>query len=127
MAQPFSVGLGTNVPRSRGAPAAGTPPQGKSGFRATFDAEMARQARVEISGHAQARVAQRGLTLDGAALERVGRALDRAQAKGGRSSLIVIDNVALVTNVPERRVVTVLETGEAKERVFTNIDSVVFA
>ena len=133
MSQPFSVGPGTDVAPGRGAPAAGraaasgTRPQARGGFQATFDAEVARQARVELSGHAQSRVAQRGLTLDSAAIQRLGRALDRAQAKGGRSSLIVIDDVALVANVPERRVVTALQTGEAKEWVFTNIDSVVFA
>ena len=131
MPQPLNAGLGANAatqPASLGKPAAPAQTSAASGaFRAVFDAEVARQSRVELSHHAQARVAQRGLALDAAALERIGRALDKAQEKGGHSSLIVIDDVALVTNVPARRVVTALETREARERVFTNIDSVVFA
>lgn len=118
--QGVSPGSPAAAPRRAGtaAPAA---------FQQALAAALERRQPVQLSGHANVRVAQRSLALDGPAMERLSRAVDRAHEKGVRSSLVLLDGIAAVVNVPERRVVTAMEAGEAEQRVFTNIDGVVFA
>ena len=60
-------------------------------------------------------------------MRRLETAVDRAQAKGSRDSLILLDDLALVVSVTNRTVVTAVNEASQRERVFTNIDSVVIA
>jgi flagellar operon protein len=120
---PRRIELGRIQPPAQPKPA---PQRGGPGsFAEILNREVA--GRVQLSNHARDRLAQRNINLDAESMQRVGNAIDKVQAKGGRSSLILLDGLALVTNVPDRRVVTAIETSQAKEQVFTNIDSVVFA
>ncbi len=108
----------------RGAQAARTP--GVS-FGSLLDAAITRQREVRMSRHAETRLSQRGITLDETQCERLSQAVDRAEDKGIRNSLVVIDDVALVVNVPNRTVVTAVTKGELRDNAFTNIDGAVFA
>jgi len=81
---------------------------------------------VKISKHAAMRLETRNITLDAQRLEKLKSAVDRAQAKGVRDSLVVMDDVALVVNIPNRTVITAMNRDELKENVFTNIDGAVF-
>lgn len=84
-------------------------------------------ARLSLSNHALKRIDRRGLPLDAARLQRLDAAVDRAASRGARNTVVVLDNLAVVVDVPGRTVVTALETTRGKENVFTNIDSVVIA
>ncbi len=95
-------------------------------FRDLFSKEL-EKGRVTLSNHARERLARRNLDLDGAAIRRVESALDRLGEKGSRSALIMLDDLALVANVPGRKVVTAIDIRQSKEQVFTNIDSAVIA
>ena len=92
----------------------------------TFDSVLA-DANVQISGHAQARMARRGLAVgpDGAA--KLASAIDRAAAKGSRRSLVFLDELALLVSVPERVVVTAMSADAMRDGVVTQIDSAVVA
>lgn len=81
---------------------------------------------MKISKHAAMRLETRNITLDAQRLEKLKSAVDRAQAKGVRDSLVVMDDVALVVNIPNRTVITAMNRDELKENVFTNIDGAVF-
>ena len=88
--------------------------------------------RVQFSSHAQKRADKRDLNLDAPTMTRLNNAIDRAAAKGSRSSLVMLDGLAVVVDVRDRTVVTAMNTTGAagqpgKEKVFTNIDSVVVA
>jgi flagellar operon protein len=65
--------------------------------------------------------------MDEQRLERLEAAVERAEAKGSRDSLILLDELALVVSVRNRTVVTAMDEANRKEHVFTNIDSVVIA
>lgn len=52
-------------------------------------------------------------------------AIDRAQSKGAKDSLVLVRGAALVVSVKNRTVVTVLDRDEIRGNVFTNIDSAV--
>ena len=80
---------------------------------------------LKVSGHAQSRLASRGIEMDEAAWDRVKGGVDRAAAKGARESLVLMDDVALVVSVKNRTVITAVDKGSLKDNVFTNIDSAV--
>ncbi len=52
-------------------------------------------------------------------------AVAKAEARGVRDSLVLMDNLAFVVNVPNRTVITAAGSGDLKENVFTNIDGAV--
>lgn len=47
--------------------------------------------------------------------------------RGAQHSVVMLDRLALVVNVPSATVVTAVEPRSGKESVFTSIDSVVIA
>ena len=49
----------------------------------------------------------------------------KAAAKGARSSLLVMKDVALIVSVTNRTVITAVDGSSLKDNVFTNIDSAV--
>ena len=85
------------------------------------------KAGVQLSSHAQKRVDRRDLDLDPARIQRLDSAISRAAEKGSRNSVVMLDDLAVVVDVRQRTVVTALTAQRGKERVFTNIDSVVIA
>ncbi|NUQ00226.1 MAG: flagellar biosynthesis protein [Armatimonadetes bacterium] len=84
-------------------------------------------AGVEFSKHALERLEQRGIRLDDALLSRLTDGIERAASKGSKTTLVMVDQTAFVVGVGNRTVVTVADQESLKERVFTNIDSMVIA
>lgn len=76
---------------------------------------------VRFSAHADMRLKERGLDLTGADMARIKGAMDTLASKGGRDSLLLMGDTALIVNIPNRTVVTAMDAGS----VFTNIDSAV--
>ena len=50
-----------------------------------------------------------------------------AEKKGIKESLVVVDSLAFIVNVPSRTVVTAMDQNESENNVFTNIDGAVIA
>ena len=82
---------------------------------------------VKWSAHAAARLVQRGISLTDTQLARLETAVDKAASKGSRDALVMMDDTAMVVSVKNRTVITALAKDQARENVFTNIDSAVFA
>jgi flagellar operon protein len=82
---------------------------------------------VRFSSHAQKRLLSREIDLNDENVNRLSDAIDKAEKRGGKSSLVVVDDLAFIVNVPKRTVVTALNASQRGEGVFTQIDSVVFA
>jgi flagellar operon protein len=82
---------------------------------------------VKFSNHAQKRLDLRSIELDKGSMDRLSTAVDKAQAHGAKESLILMDDLAFIVNVPDRTVVTTVDMNRRKEGVFTQIDTVVFA
>lgn len=111
------------------APPPGTPPAGKGagdGFAEAL-ARADKRQEVVFSAHATDRLARRGIRFSDADKQRLSEAVTSVQEKGGRNSLVLMGNTALIVNVPSRTVVTALGAGTANERVITNIDSAVIS
>lgn len=80
---------------------------------------------IKVSAHAQQRLRNAEVTPQPTAADRLKSGIERAEQKGGKESLILVDDLAFVVSVANRTVITAVEGSRAKENVFTNIDSVV--
>ena len=80
---------------------------------------------VRFSKHASARLNTRNIELTDAQWERLNAGTKKAQAKGIKDSLVLVDSLAFIVNVPSSTVVTAMEQSEAQENIFTNIDGAV--
>jgi len=82
---------------------------------------------VKFSKHAASRLRTRDISLSDEQMGRLSEGAKRAEAKGIKESLVLVDEMAFIVNVPSGTVVTALEKEEANEKIFTNIDGAVIA
>ena len=80
---------------------------------------------IRFSKHASNRLADRNLTLSDNQLSRLTEGLRRAGEKGIKESLVMVDQLAFIVNVPSNTVITAMDQTQARENVFTNIDGAV--
>ncbi len=81
--------------------------------------------KIKFSNHAKERLDTRGIELDSNIIDKLNHAVDKAAQKGSKDSLILIDDLAFVVNVPNKVVVTAVDDKSFKEHIFTNIDSAI--
>lgn len=82
-------------------------------------------SELRFSKHASSRLATRAITLDESQVERLEAGVDRANGKGIKDSLMIMDQLAFIVNVPSRTVITAMDQTETDENIFTNIDGAV--
>lgn len=82
-------------------------------------------SEIRFSKHASNRLADRNLTLSENQLNRLSEGLKKAGEKGIRESLVMVDQLAFIVNVPSNTVITAMDQVQARENVFTNIDGAV--
>jgi len=88
-------------------------------------ADMLRNNLVRLSHHAEERLQQRGIDLSEEQLEKIRSAIDKAERKGAKESLMLMNDLALIVNVKNKTVVTAMDTNAIDDHVFTQIDSAV--
>lgn len=114
------------------------PARGVDGFKertpaggakeSTFDAVLQEELRgLTFSRHAQERLEARKIMLNDTDLATLQSAVDRAEEKGAKDSLVLLRDMAFIVSVRNRTVVTAMGNEHLKENVFTNIDSAVIA
>jgi len=95
-----------------------------AGFGAILEGKL---SEVRFSKHAEARLSERKMGLSEEMRERLNGALQKAERKGIRESLVIMDDMAFVLSVRSRTVITAVVSGDLGESVFTNIDGAVIA
>lgn len=80
---------------------------------------------VKFSNHAIERMRTRGISYSPEDITKLTDAISRADAKGSKNSLVLMNDSALIVSVKNNTVVTVMDKNALKENVFTNIDSTV--
>jgi len=98
---------------------------GETSFKQMFSEEMAHDRNVTFSRHAQERLYSRGLELSEKNLDDLAGAIDRAQTKGSKETLVLTDDAAFVVAPQNRTVVTVFDRENLRDGVVTSIDSAV--
>ncbi len=98
---------------------------GEASFKDMFSRELAANRDLVFSKHAQQRLYSRGLELSDTKLQEIADAVDRAETKGSRETLVLSDDIALVVSVPNRTVVTAFDRDNLRDGIVTSIDSAV--
>jgi len=99
--------------------------QPSKSFRDILGTQIGSQTSVPVqfSKHASIRLIDRNISLTGEQINRVADGIGKANEKGIRDSLVLVDDVALVVNVKSRTVITAIS--QAQENIFSNIDGAV--
>lgn len=82
-------------------------------------------SRLRISAHARERMESRQIKLAESDLQEISAAVEKAGSKGARSSLLLYGDIALVASVVNRTIITAIDDVEAREHIFTGIDSAI--
>jgi flagellar operon protein len=80
---------------------------------------------VKFSQHAQDRLKARNINLSTNDLAKLEGAVNSVAQKGGKESLVMMGDAALVVSIKNRTVVTAMDRAQMQGNVFTNIDSAV--
>ncbi len=91
-------------------------------FKEILD-NKAEESNVSFSKHASMRLNSRNLQLSNSQIKRVEDGIKRAEEKGIKDSLVLVDNIALLVNIKNKTVVTAIDNNS--EKVYTNIDGAV--
>lgn len=89
------------------------------------DRVLGTENRLKFSKHAAARLSNRNINLSREQSVRLENGVQQAKEKGINESLVLVDSLAFIVNVPSRTVVTAMDQTETKSNVFTNIDGAV--
>ena len=82
---------------------------------------------IKFSKHASKRLDERNISLSEEQSVRLEQGIQKAEAKGINDSLVIMDELTFIVNVPNQTVVTALDRNESNGNVFTNIDGAVIA
>ena len=85
------------------------------------------QDTLKISKHAEMRMRMRNIQISDSQKERISKALEKAEQKGVKETLVMVDGLAFVAYIKSKTVITAVGSGELKQNIFTNIDGAVFA
>jgi flagellar operon protein len=92
-------------------------------FKDILKEKINRSDGFTISKHAAVRM--EGISMSSNDMNKINDAINKAKDKGSKNCLIVYKDMAMVTSVDNRTVITAVEGSRAKDNVFTNIDSVI--
>ena len=123
MSDPIRVNPVNSQTTQSGSQPASRVTSGTSSFADT----LAQVEGLRFSNHAQKRLDDRAIDLPEDGLQRLSDAVEKAKSRGGKESLILMDDLAFIVNVKDRVVVTTMDAKQRGQGVFTQIDSVVFA
>lgn len=120
-------GVGGNIPVSSGNRSQGTNSTSSTSFEDMLKEQVYKNSEVKFSKHAGERLESRNIKITEEQKQKLNDAVNRANEKDVKDSLVMLDDIALVVNVKNKTVITALNKDEMKENVFTNIDGAVIA
>ena len=83
------------------------------------------ESELKFSKHAVNRLSDRNISLTDAQNIRLENGVKQASEKGITESLVLVDSLAFIVNVPNKTVVTAMDQSETNSNIFTNIDGAV--
>lgn len=94
-------------------------------LRQTQSQNVMETSELKFSKHAANRLNDRNILLTDAQNLRLENGVKQASEKGITESLVLVDSLAFIVNVPNKTVVTALDQAETNSNIFTNIDGAV--
>ena len=83
------------------------------------------QNEIKFSKHASERLNRRNIKLSNEEHIRLGNAFIKAEEKGVKDALIIMDDKAFIANIKSKTIVTTMNNSGSEEGVYTNIDGAV--
>lgn len=81
-------------------------------------------SKLKFSSHASKRLEDRSISLSNEEIQMINEAVRKAETKGSKDSLVMVNGNAFIINIPNKTVITAMPLG-SDDGVFTNIDTVV--
>jgi len=97
----------------------------RASFKEMFSQQLASEKSLTVSKPAHARLHSRGIELTEQQVADISAAIDKAESRGSKETLVLGDEFALVVSVPNRTVITAFDRGNLHDGVVTSIDSAV--
>ena len=94
-------------------------------FGKIFENELKSCNNLKFSKHAQQRLNARNIIIDSTQIQKISDAVTKAEKKGIKDTLILMDNTAFVASVKNRTIITAVQNEELKDNIFTNIDGAI--
>lgn len=95
------------------------------GFKDILKKEINEKVGFNISGHAAERLRSRSVSLNEQDMKTINEGINRAEQKGCKNSVILYKDLALITSIKNRTVITAVDKNSSKDNIFTNVDSVI--
>ncbi len=96
-----------------------------SSFKKELQSAVKRQNELRLSAHAQKRLQEVKPQWGPTDQARLAAVTDEMHKKGANRSLVFMDGIAFLVSVPNRTVITAIDSGRANSGIFTNIDSAI--
>lgn len=97
----------------------------QSPFNKILDKQINKEDCFTISSHAAQRLSIRNVEFNDDDMKKINKGINMADSKGAKQSLILYKDMALITSIKNRTVITALDKNQSEGNVITNIDSVV--
>lgn len=92
-------------------------------FQEVLNTNLKKSESFNLSKHAAERL--KDIDFNSSDMKKINEGINKAQEKGAKNCLILYKDVALVTSIENRTIITAVDGERMKNNVFTNIDSVV--
>lgn len=81
--------------------------------------------KLKFSKHANARLEKRNISLSAGEIQKLESAVTKAEKKGIKDALIMMDKKIFIANIKNKTIVTASTEADMEEKIFTNIDGAV--
>ncbi len=86
---------------------------------------VATEGSLKFSKHAGERLRQRNITLSDEQMKRLQDGARKAEEKGIKESLVIMDILSFIVNTGNNTVITAMEQSSDADNIYTNIDGAV--
>ena len=86
---------------------------------------VATEGSLKFSKHAGERLRQRNITLSDEQMKRLQDGARKAEEKGIKESLVIMDSLSFIVNTGNNTVITAMEQSSDADNIYTNIDGAV--
>lgn len=117
----YPPAIAKTVPRTEQTPA---DKKNTITFADMLQQELAAQ-KLKFSAHALQRLQERQIELQPHEVDKLAQAIQKAEKKGARSTLLLYEDLAFIASVKNNTIITAVNGENLKDHVFTNIDSAV--
>ncbi|HZK70179.1 MAG TPA: TIGR02530 family flagellar biosynthesis protein [Clostridia bacterium] len=94
-------------------------------FANLLESKLQGKSTLSFSKHAQLRMTQRNMVVSDLYMEKLDDAIKKAEKQGLKNTLVLMDKMAFIVNVPKNVVITAMKDQDIEGNVFKEIDGAV--